>query len=160
MRLRDLLYHLAHDNSGGVVALETRLRAKEKYLQNGLNPNMAETHHINVSVMEKLLDFIPNGNMEVAKFFASKANATVIPIPVIADGIGDMELLDGFLNVTRELGEFSGEFQKSWADGRITPKEFELLKIQWHEMVGAGHQFMERVGSLVQEPQHKLKAVK
>jgi hypothetical protein len=118
MNLRDLLYHLAHDCVGGVVTLEARLRCKDKYLQNGLNPNMAETHHVNVSVLEKMLDFIPNGNMEAAKFFASKANATVIPIPVGMENVGDMELLDGFMNVVRELGDFSGEFQKSWADGR------------------------------------------
>lgn len=160
MSFRDFLYHLAHDTPGGVTALEGRLKTGDKYLQNGLNPGNAQTHHINAAVVEKLLDFIPNGNLEAAKFFANKANATVIPIPSTMGHVGDMELLDGFMNVVRELGDFSGEFQKSWADGRITPKEFELLKIQWHEMVAAGQIFMERVGSLVQEPPHKLKAVK
>jgi hypothetical protein len=160
MNLRDKLYHLAHDFPGGAAELERRLLLQPNYIQNGVNPNSAETHHLNVKTLEKMLDFIPNGNMEAAKFFAGKANATVIPIPSSMGHVGDMELLDGFMCVVRELGDFSGEFQKSWSDGRITPKEFELLKIQWHEMVAAGQIFMERVGSLVQVPPHKLKAVK
>jgi hypothetical protein len=160
MNLRDFLYHLAHDYPGGASELEVRTGAGKNYIQNGVAPSLADSHHLNARVLEKMLDFIPNGNMEAAKFFALKAHATVIPIPTSLGNVGDMELLDGFLNVTRELGEFSGEFQKSWADGRITSKEFELLKIQWHEMVAAGQLFMERVGSLVQESPNKLKVVK
>jgi hypothetical protein len=160
MNLRTVLYHLVHDSQAGAAELERSLMLQAGYLQNAVAPSQADSHHMNAKVLEKLLDFIPNGNISAAKFFAGKANATVIPLPTGMGHVGDMELLDGFMNVVRELGDFSGEFQKAWDDGRITSKEFELLKIQWHEMVAAGHHFMERVGSLVQEPQHKLKAVK
>lgn len=160
MNLRTLLYHLVHDSQPGAAELERNLMLKEGYLQNSVAPSLAETHHMNAKVLEKLLDFIPNGNMQAAKFFAGKANATVIPIPMGMGNVGDMELLDGFMNVVRELGEFSGGFQQAWADGRITPKEFDVLQVQWHEMVAAGHLFMERVGALKEESKYKLKAVK
>lgn len=160
MNLRDKLYHLAHDFPGGAAELERRLLLQPNYIQNGVNPNSAETHHLNVKTLEKMLDFIPNGNMEAAKFFAGKANATVIPIPSSMGHVGDMELLDGFMCVVRELGDFSGEFQKSWSDGRITPKEFERLKLQAHEMIAAAQVFLERIGTLVEEPRPTLRSVR
>jgi hypothetical protein len=160
MNLRDLLYHQAHDYPGGAAELERRIGAQPNYIQNSVAPSLAESHHMNAKVLEKMLDFVPNGNMDAAKFFAMKANATVIPIPSSMGNMGDMGLLDGFMCIVKELGEFSNEFQKAWADGRITTNEFEKVRMQAHEMIAAAQVFLERVGELKEEPKYQLKAVR
>lgn len=159
MNLRTVLYHLVHDSEAGAAELERRLKLKEGYLQNAVAPSLKETHHMNALVLEKVLDFIPNGNMEAAKFFAHKANATVIPIPTSLGNVSDMALLDGFMCIVKELGEFSREFQDAWADGRITTNEFEKVRLQAFEMIAAAQVFLERVGELKEEPKYQLKTV-
>ena len=126
MSLRDFLYNAAHASPGGVAALEVRMQKAPRTLQNALNPNMAETHRISEPDVERLLDFIPHGNLQAAEYFAGKSGAVVVQLPEMPD-LGDMALLDEFLGLVKKIGDFSAEFQRDYADGKIDQKELRRI---------------------------------
>lgn len=138
MSIRDLAHRIAMKYPGGIAALAVRMKPPKpgetlaqsfiQVLRNKLNPN-STTHHLYIEEFEDQVD-LADANLEVAEHFAQKANAVVISLPMLACDGSDMELLDGFLEIVRELGEFSAEFQKSWADGRITADEFARLSAE------------------------------
>lgn len=127
MTIAHLAYRLAHQFNGGVVALSSMMGKGEKVLQSKLNPN-TDTHHLNIEELEMLADFTAS-NLSVAEYFAEKANAVVVPLPDMPD-LSDMGLLDGFMAIMAEIGLLSAEFQKDYADGEITKKEFERIAIE------------------------------
>lgn len=151
MNLEDLVYRIAHDYPGGVRPLASRMSDRDGYAQlllNKLNPNIS-TNHTSVREMEQIVD-ITDKNLEAAQFFAAKANAVVIPL-MVCDG-SDMALLDGFMEVVKELGEFSAEFQKDWADGRITAREFQRLKAKAFDVQARMFAHVNRIEQIVEQP--------
>lgn len=148
MSFPDFLYRIAHGAPGAVPALAARMKKNVTVLQHKLNPNCS-THGVMAEEAEQILDF-SNKNFEAAEYFAAKANAVVIPL-IVCDG-SDMELLDGFMDVVKELGEFSAEFQRDWADGRITEKEFKRLKDEATEVQARMISLMARIERLIEKP--------
>lgn len=148
MSFGDFLHRLGHAYPGKVPALAVRMDEKERVLQNKLNPNM-ETHHMNEDNIELMLDIIPDGNFLAAQFFARKGNGIVIHL--IETGSSDMELLDCFIRAVNELGEFGAEFQRDFADGRITGREFERIVKESDEAIAAILELRERIGQMVEE---------
>lgn len=145
MSFRDFLHRVGHSYPGKVPALAARMGEREKVLQNKLNPNM-DTHHMNEDDIELMLD-LADANRRAAEFFAHKSNCVVIPL-IDAEST-DMELLDAFLNVVRDLGEFSGEFQRDWADGKIDQREFNRLTKDTDDVIAHLLELRERIGQLV-----------
>jgi len=125
LTITHLAYRIAHEFTGSVVALAAMMGKGQQVLTNKLNPNY-DSHHLSIEELEMMGDFT-NRNIDIARYFADKANAVVVKVPD-APMDGDMSLLDGFLDITREMGEMSFEFQKSWADGEITKREFQCIK--------------------------------
>lgn len=128
-----MAYRLAHEFTGGAVALASLMGKGEKVLQNKLNPN-SETHYLNISELEMLADFA-NGNTALAEYFAQKDNAAVVPLPA-CEITGDMSLLDAFMEASSQDGMFAYEFKQAWADGRVTVQEFERLEKIQFESIG------------------------
>lgn len=124
MTIAHVAYRLAHNFNGGVVALASMMGKGEKVLASQLNPN-TDTHHLSIESLEMMADFT-NGNFDVAEYFATKANAVVVQLPNIPD-LGDMGLLDGYMNIMRKFGELSARFQSAYADGDIDQREFESI---------------------------------
>jgi hypothetical protein len=151
MSFPDLLYRIAHQYPGAVPALAARMGKNQTVLQHKLNPNCS-THGINADEIEHLVDF-SGSNLEVAEYFAGKVGAVVVKLADLPT-VGDMELLDEFLGVLRELGELSAEFQHSWADGRITPQEFTRIRKEANDVQAQIITLLARIESLV-EPDQK-----
>lgn len=126
MTIRHLAYRIAHSYPGSVNRLAAEMGKGVQVLTNKLNPN-SETHHLTVDELQMIADFTGR-NLEVADFFAQKADAVVVPIPEIEQG--DMGLLDAYLAADVERGMISQRFMRAYADGRIDPQEFEEIKIQ------------------------------
>ena len=124
MKLTHLAYRLGHQFKGGVVALASMMGKNDKVLASKLNPNV-DTHHLNIEELAMMADFT-NTNIDVAQYFAEKANAVVVKLPSIPDA-SDMGLLDGYMAIMRELGDMSAEFQTAYEDGDISIKEFERI---------------------------------
>lgn len=153
--LKDTLYHIAHQYQGGVQALATRMKRNPTVLSHKFNPNNS-THFLTTDELEMLGDFA-DANIEIAKHFAAKGNAVVVLLPAIPD-VGDMELLDGYMDVVHQLGELSHEFQKDWADGNIDPKEYARIKNLGDEVTSHLQAFLERIKLMVAEPKTKARA--
>ena len=151
MSFPDLLYRIAHQYPGAVPALAVRMGKNQTVLQHKLNPNCS-THGINADEIEQLVDFT-GSNMAVAEYFAGKIGAVVVRVSDAHAAVGDIELLDEFLSLVHELGELSGEFQRSWADGRITQKEFTRIRKEANDVQGQIISLMSRIESLV-EPEN------
>jgi len=148
MCFADLLYRIAHAYPGGVVALAARMGKNSTVLQHKLNPNKS-SHEVNAPEIDMISD-LAEGNLQIAQYFADKAGAVVVMLPEI--DCSDMALLDSFMSVVGELGEFSAEFQKAWADGSISPKEFQRLKKEAADVQSHMVALVNRIGQLVEQP--------
>lgn len=124
MKITHLAYRIAHGYRGGVVALSSMMGKNDRVMASKLNPNI-DTHHLTIEEFSMLADFT-NTNIEVAQYFAHKQNAVVVELPTIPED-GDMGLLDNYMDIMKELGKLSTEFQSDFADGNINYKEFERI---------------------------------
>lgn len=124
MTIAHLAYRIAHDFKGGVVGLASMMGRGDKVLASKLNPNI-DTHHLTIGELEMLADFTDT-NYDVAQYFADKCNAVVFKLPAVDDE-SDMCLLDAYMQIMKELGELSAEFQSAYADGKINNKEFARI---------------------------------
>lgn len=153
MSFPDLIYRIAHDYPGKVPALAARMGKNPTVLSHKLNPNK-ESHGINADEIEEIIDF-SDRSADVAAYFAEKADLLLIP-KIIVQG-SDMELLDGFMEVIGELGEFSTEFQKAYADKRIDSNDFKRLQKEGTDVMTRLAGFLDRIGQVVDDrPQHLI----
>lgn len=125
--LDDLVYHASRDYPGGLESLAGRMKMSYTILKNKTNPKL-DSHHTNIRDLEIIGDFC-DVNIQIAECFARKENAVVIKLPEMPD-LSDMALLDAFMDIMRELGALSLEFQRAYEDGKITPKEFNKIEIE------------------------------
>lgn len=131
MTIKHLAYRIGHDFSGSVAGLASLMNKGEVVLTNKLNPN-SKTHFLTIQEFEMMADFADR-NTDVAEYFASKVNAVVIKLPELPES--DMALLDLFMGAMVELGEVSSAFQKAYADGKITPKEFSVISSEIDDVI-------------------------
>ena len=153
---QEFLYRIAHDYPGAVPALAARLERNPTVLMHKLNPNNT-THCLTMNEAEQIID-LTDSNFEAAQLFATKANAIVVQI-VECQG-SDVEVLDAFLDVVKELGAFSAEFQRDWSDGRITPAEFRRINKEAVRVQSTLLSFMSRVEQLVEKPHTHIHSIK
>lgn len=146
MNISDAAYHTAHDFPGGIPALAPRMGISANVLQNKVNPSQ-EHHKLTLAEAVKLQDI--TGDPRILHAMALAMGFVAVPVTDM-NAVGDMELLDEFMSVIRELGEFSQEFQKGWADGTITPAEFERIKQEAYDVQGRMTALLQRIESLVE----------
>lgn len=129
MTLRRLLHRLIYASPPGITGVLEYFNAGRvnkmslQTLTNKVNFN-SETHNTNVDEFEQAVDLI-NCNYEVAEYFAAKCNSIVFKLPNVQ--VGDMALLEGFMDIMTEIGEISTEFQKAISDGRISQNEMDRI---------------------------------
>lgn len=146
MSFPDLLYRIAHSYVGKVPALAARMGKNPTVLMHKLNPNKG-SHGLNADEAELMIDFA-EANEDVARYFADKANMLLIP-KIMVDG-SDMQMLDGFMDVVRELGEFSTTFQKDYADGRISADDYRDICKEGNDVIVKMASFLDRIGQMVE----------
>lgn len=147
MTIKHLAYRIAHNSALGIASLAEAMGLSAQTLTNFLNVN-SDTHNLHIARFEMLVDFA-NGNLAVAEFFGNKANAAVVPLPTNTI-IGDMNLLDAFLNAGVKSGSFDYEFKKAWDDGRIDAVEFARLKQLNLDLIGARLALIAQLEQVVQ----------
>lgn len=146
MNLSDAAYATAHDYPGGTPSLAPRLNLSGAMLRNKVNPNDA-THHLTLAEamrMQSLTD-----DHRILHAMADELGYVCIRLP--DHGASDMALLDSFMAITKELGEFASEFQKDWADGRIDAKEIDRLRKEFYEPQQSAAAFMGMIEALAEQ---------
>ncbi len=146
MSILDVVYRVAHKYKGGIRALAARMNKNSAVLNNKINVN-CDTHHLNVEELAMIADFCNTD--EIAKWFAAQRGLLCTPM-IQFDGVSDQALLDLFLKLEKEKGEWAGTIKKSLEDGYISPKEFEEIKKESLEFREVIAECMNRLGTLVQ----------
>lgn len=142
----DAAFHTAHDFPGGVPALAQRMGdVSPNVLNKKVDPRL-DTHHLRLDEAVKMQSI--SGDPRILHAMAFTLHHVAIPVPDIKDD-GDMSMLDGFMDILKELGEFSTEFQKSWADGVIKPDELERIVAEANDVQGRLAMFVSRISSMV-----------
>ena len=144
MNLTDLLHNMAHRFPGGVSSLEHRLGYKPNTLQNKLNPH--NDANLFAREIEPIVGML-NGDMEIAMHFAGKAGCVVFKLAEKESS--DIELLDAFARVLQKLGEFSGEFQKDYADGCLTRQEYDRIVKESDDVIARLLELRSRMEQMV-----------
>lgn len=147
MCLQDTVYHLAHDYPGGVPALAARMGKNPTVLMHKLNPNNS-THYLNAHEMDAIDDL--TGTDRIAEYFARKHSFYLVKMQHL-EGMDESALMDAFLDVSREWGTYCMEFQKAWADGKITKQEFRLLREQGIEVRQRMLALCDRIFQMVED---------
>ncbi len=140
----DAAYHVAHDYPGGIAALSVRMDTSPNVLNKKVDPNSG-AHHLRLDEALKISAITKDHRILHA--FASQLGYITIQLPESIDG-SDMAMLDGFMAVINELGEFTSEFQSSYADGTITQKELNAIKAQALDVQRRLAQFVQRIESI------------
>lgn len=140
MNLRHLIYKLikqsafSYDDLTHYINQGREIKTSAQTITNKFNPN-SDSHLPNIFEYEQALELM-NGWQALADYAASKFNAVVVALPG-ETVIGDMSLLDSFLNAGVKSGIFDYEFKRAWEDGRIDPAEFARLKQHNLDLIGA-----------------------
>jgi hypothetical protein len=140
-----LAYRIAHEFVGSVAGLASLMGKGEVVLRNKLNPN-STTHFLTIQEFETMTDFAER-NQDVAEYFSEKAGGVFVKLPTVPEG--DMALLDLFMGSMKELGEVSGAFQKSYADGDISNKEFDEISSEIDDVLAKLLEFKAAIKRVV-----------
>lgn len=130
LTIRQVVHGIAHKWSGGLEQIREYLnQGKEsktslQVLINKLNPNSTNAHFY----IEELdaLCALTNSHDVMAEYHASKCNLICIRVPELPVD-GDMEMLDVFMGIMKELGDVSTKFQTAYSDGDISKSEYEQI---------------------------------
>lgn len=145
--IKTVIYRVAHAHPGGIPALAACMGISKHVLQNKINLHNA-THHVTVEEAATIADL--TNTDDIAREFAARRNLVCIPM-VPYDGVSDGQLLDLFLSMEREKGEWMGSVQKALSDGMVDPHEFERIRSEGHEFCAAVAEVMSRLQSMVVE---------
>jgi len=145
LTIRHLAHRIGHEFSGSIAGLAKFMGKSDQMLTNKLNTN-SESHHLYIEEFETMVEFADK-NFEVAAYFAEKAGAVVVKLPERPES--DMVLLDLFMSSMKELGEVSGAFQKAYADGDITMREFGQISLEIDDVLARLLEFKAAVKRVV-----------
>lgn len=136
MNIRFLVHRLINQTQFGyagileVVNLGRKNKMSMQMLTNKTNPH-SKTHSYDLDFYEMILDTI-NGHAAVAEYHAQKANGVFVELPPDDEVVGDMSLLEAFMQACIAAGDFAQEFQNALQDNRITPLEMEKMRKKMH----------------------------
>lgn len=142
----DTIYRVAHNYPGGVNALAARMGQSKWVLQNKINPN-CDTHFVRAEEAAQIADLADSD--EIAKAYAARRGLICVHGPQY-DGLSDQALLDLFLEMEKQKGEWAYECKQALEDGRIDAREFERIQKEYQEFVTASAEVMSRLESIVQ----------
>ena len=143
----DTIYRVAHGYPGGIPALAARMGMNPGVLQNKVNPNCS-THKTSAEEAAVIADVTDAD--DIARAFAARRHMICVHLAQF-DDISDQALLDLFLTLEKEQGNWSETIQKALADGTIYADEFAKIKKEFDEYCAAGAEVMSRLQSLVRE---------
>ena len=143
----DAAFQTAHDFPGGIHALAQRMGSVSPNVLNKKVDPRSESHHLRLDESVKIQSI--TGDYRMLQAMAFTLNHVAIPLPEVGDS-GDMSMLDGFMDILTELGQFAQEFQTDWADGRISKVELERLKSEAADVQGRLAMFVTRIAEIAE----------
>lgn len=143
MDLLDLIHEAAHSYRGGVEALAARMDKKPDTLRKKVLPTN-DTHDLTVKELRTIIDYVDTD--KVAQGFASDRGLMCINKPSF-DGFSDSAILDLFLALQKEQGEWSSKIGEALMDGEITWDELSQIRKEYNDFIVASAEIMSRLES-------------
>ncbi len=158
MSIKTLIFRIAKDYGIGRMAEDLGLNPST--FKNKVNIHM-DSHNVYAQELELIADIADTD--EVAKYFAEQRGLMCIKKPDF-EGLSDSAILDLFLALQKEQGEWANKISESLVDGKITWNELEDIQKEYNEFVVAGAEIMSRLQAYMavseESTARKLQAVK
>lgn len=145
MDLLDIIHEEAHAYPGGVEALARRMGKNPGTLRKKLLPN-EDSHDLTVKELRQIVDF--RNTDRVAQSFASDRGLMCISMPDF-ESLSDKEILDLFLDLQAQQGEWAREISKAMANGSIDWDELAKIRKEYNEFITAAAEVMNRLQSFM-----------
>jgi len=117
------VYRTVHDFPGGAKALATYLSVRPGTLSNKADP-ACDTHHLNLS--EALAIMKVSENYRILRALGVETNHGVVQLLNLT-GVSDLELLDAYTRMNKELGDVAGAMNRAFEDRKLTRVEFNEI---------------------------------
>ena len=154
MDLMDQIHEIAHGYPGGVEALSARMGKNPGTMRKKLLPN-EDTHDLTVKELRKIVDYCDTD--KIAQSFAADRGLICIKMPEF-DQLSDKEILDLFLDLQAQQGEWAREISKAMQNGEIDWDELMSIRKEYNEFITAAAEVMNRLQSFMAvSEEHKAK---
>jgi len=155
----DQIHEAAHSYPGGVEALAARMDRKPDTLRKKVLPTN-DTHDLTVKELRTIVDYVDTDKIAIA--FANERGLMCIEKPNF-EGLSDQAILDLFLKLQKEQGDWAKEISKAMESGDIDWHEMEKIQKEYSEFVVAGAEIMSRLQAYMatsEEDRFRRKTVK
>lgn len=141
MNTIDVIHDVAHSYPGGVEALAARMGKSGDTLRKKVLPTN-DTHELTVKELRKIVDYCDTDR--VAQAFADDRGLMCIKKPDF-EALSDKEILDLFLDLAAQQGEWAREISKAMSNGEIDWDELVKIRKEYDEFITASAEVMNRL---------------
>lgn len=141
------VYRTVHDFPGGAKALATYLSVRPGTLSNKADP-ACDTHHLNLS--EALAIMKVSENYRILRALGVETNHGVVQLLNLT-GVSDLELLDAYTRMNKELGDVAGAMNRAFEDRKLTRVEFNEITREIFEAINAQLELRRRLEAVIDE---------
>ena len=145
MNIIDAAYATAHDYPGGTESLAPRIGMSGAILRGKVNPKDV-SHHLTLAEAQRMMAM--SGDVRILLALADALDYVCIPVPNFK-GVADIELLDAYLAMMADQGQFAGDFRTALQDGRIERREYEQLRDDLRAQQAHEMELLARIESMV-----------
>jgi len=141
MDLMDQIHEVAHSYPGGVEALAARMDRKPDTLRKKVLPTN-DTHDLTVKELRTIVDYVDTDKIAMA--FAHERGLMCIKKPDF-HGLSDQAILDLFLKLQKEQGDWAKEISKAMESGDIDWCEMQKIQKEYNEFIVVAAEIMSRL---------------
>lgn len=149
MNIDDAAHAVVHDYPGGSESLAPRLGMSAAVLRNKVNTNNA-THHLTLREAVRISALTQDDR--ILRAAAAECGRVVLDLPTADDtDASDMAVLEMVAAVWSKQGDLGTAIHQAFADGVLTPAEFEGIAGAVHRAQTKLTALLRRIESMVEQ---------
>lgn len=141
VNIKKLIHRVAHKYSGGLVQLAADMGINYNTLKSKVNHSI-DTHYFSGDELALLADLADTN--EIAEYFADRRGLICIHKPDF-DGISDAALLDLFLSLQSQQGEWANEIKEAMSNGDVDFDQIINIRKKHTQFIVASAEIMSRI---------------
>jgi len=139
--IKKLIHRVAHQYPGGLVQLAADMGINYNTLKSKVN-HAIDTHYFSGEELALLADLASTN--EIADYYADRRGLMCIKKPDF-DGISDAALLDLFLTLQSQQGEWANEIKEAMSSGDVDFDQVVSIKKKHTQFLVASAEIMSRI---------------
>lgn len=149
MNIDDAAHAVVHDYPGGSESLAPRLGMSAAVLRNKVNTNNA-THHLTLREAVRISALTQDDR--ILRAAAAECGRVVLDLPTADDtDASDMAVLEMVAAVWSKQGDLGTAIHQAFADGVLTPAEFDGIAGAVHRAQTKLTALLRRIESMVEQ---------